>query len=163
MTSLERGKIGKKISNIKRHSDSKSTAVEIYVVIVAGMNEGLNRLRKEIGDNNVFSCLELSRGISETIPGTEIRRAIDAMLELEGEFLPPAPFPKPVDYVSCHFGYGGSESLFWIEGFNIPNNVFPVFWWDNYYVREYFEPRKMGAKAPQLIEKRPRNSLFERR
>ena len=27
------------------------------------------------------------------------------------------------------FGYGKSEALFYLEPYNVPNNVFPVLWW----------------------------------
>jgi hypothetical protein len=156
-------KIQKKILNIKRNSRAKSIPVEIFVLVVAGMKEGLQRLRDEIGNENVFSCIELSKAISEDIEKPLLRKAIDAMLELEGEFLPPDPFPRPPEYVSCHFGYGGSEALFWIEGFNIPNNVFPLFWWDNYCNREYFISRKRNQKPPEISDNKPRRTLFERR
>ena len=44
----------------------------------------------------------------------------------------------------CQFGYGRSEALFSVEAFNVPNNVFPVFWW------------------PILRNKSPRKTVFSR-
>ncbi len=156
-------KINKRISNIKIRSNEKSIPVDVFVLVVAGMKAGLQKIRDEVGDGNVFSCLEFSKAISDNMQEPLLRKAIDAMLELEGEFLPPAPFPKPPDYVSCHFGYGASEALFWIEGFNISNNVFPLFWWDNYYNRDYFIPRMRHQKPPAITKNRSRRTLFARR
>ena len=33
-------------------------------------------------------------------------------------------------FIYFPFGKDKSEALFYIDEFNIPNNVFPIFWWE---------------------------------
>ena len=71
-----------------------------------------------------YSVHWLSKGISEKIALVQRANAIKAMEDLEA---------KLKENVSGrrlqNFGYKKSESLFALESNNIPNNVFPIFWW----------------------------------
>ena len=75
-------------------------------------------------DVDYFSVHWLNKGISELVSGEKKEVATKSMEELEkklqkryqGKKLP-------------NFGYKRSESLFALESNNIPNNVFPIFWW----------------------------------
>ena len=113
---------------------------EYFVVVLAGMKQGLDKLRGEVGADHVHCGIELQKGITEAIPQAERNRAIEAMLELESRLLPPRRIPRHADDISYNFGYGQSEALFWIEGANIPNNVFPIFWWETYADPSTFAP-----------------------
>ena len=71
-----------------------------------------------------YSVHWLSKGISENIEEPNKAKAIRLMEQLEEklkEEVRNKRMPK--------FGYKRSESLFALESNNIPNNVFPIFWW----------------------------------
>ena len=74
----------------------------------------------------------LNKGITEQLDGEEKSEAVKNMKSLEkklGGRLNGKFFPT--------FGYERSESLYAIEPYNIPNNVFPIFWWPKYKNRKY--------------------------
>ena len=94
----------------------------IYIVSIAAMN-----FAKETLENlNIpyYSVHWLLKGISEKINLPERMNAIKAMETLEAK-LKDEVFGRKLP----KFGYKQSESLFAIESNNIPNNVFPIFWW----------------------------------
>ena len=66
----------------------------------------------------------LERGISDFYKGAELRRGRTYMRILESlldQEFGQKPFPA--------FGYGGAEALFAIKNRDVPNSVFPIFWW----------------------------------
>lgn len=99
--------------------------VEIYLVAIAMMKFSI----KKLNDLKIihYSPLILKKGISERLKGKDKSDAVKKMKNMEkklgskwnGQFLP-------------SFGYQKSESLYAIEPYNIPNNVFPLFWWPKY-------------------------------
>ena len=96
--------------------------VTIKIVTAAAMKFSKEVLDKQ--DVEHYSHLWLDKGISEIYRDPELHEAVTSMEAMEkklgqkwnGKYLP-------------KFGYQKSESLIAIDGFNIPNNVFPVFWW----------------------------------
>jgi hypothetical protein len=98
-------------------SKKKKTNVCLYVVSIAIMKSAVDDIKTLVFD--CYASLILNKGISDYYP-----QKIKTMLELE-------------QYLASHYkgeslpslGYGKSESLFAIEGINVPNNVFPIFWW----------------------------------
>lgn len=103
-------------------SEKKKENVTLYVICLAALE-----VAKPILDSmgvKYFSPLWLKRGISDHFSGDELKSAIENMKRIETEFAPKyngQPMPS--------FGYKKSEALFAIDAFNVPNNVFPVFWW----------------------------------
>lgn len=96
--------------------------VSIYVVSLAAMNfakDSLDRL-----DIQYYSANWLSKGISEKVDLAGRPNAIKAMEDLEAKLK-----DKIYKRELPNFGYKKSESLFALESNNIPNNVFPIFWW----------------------------------
>lgn len=96
--------------------------VAIYVISLAAMNfakDSLDRL-----DIQYYSANWLSKGISEKVDLAERPNAIKAMEDLEAKLK-----DKIYKRELPNFGYKQSESLFALESNNIPNNVFPIFWW----------------------------------
>ena len=97
-------------------------AIKIKLLAIAGMESSKESL-DELGVD-YFAPLWLKKGISDHYSDEELSTAIQNMKELEnnlyhqyrGNFMPP-------------FGYKKSEALFSIMSFNVPNNVFPIFWW----------------------------------
>lgn len=94
----------------------------IYIVSLAAMNfakEPMNELNIPY-----YSVHWLLKGISEKMNLTVRANAIKAMEDLEAK-LKDKVFGRKL----LNFGYKRSESLFALESNNIPNNVFPIFWW----------------------------------
>lgn len=94
----------------------------IEVILLAAMNKA----KEKIENKRIpcFSVLSLKRGLSDYYINDELNSKIELMLQLEQK-LEHSPkcryFP---------FGKDKSEALFYIDEFNIPNNVFPIFWWE---------------------------------
>ena len=75
----------------------------------------------------LYSSEWLLKGISETLTGDNLIVATKIMEEMEDLLKPRIGrqyLPK--------FGFERSESLYNYENDNIPNNVFPIFWWKKY-------------------------------
>lgn len=110
----------KKVINEKRLSN-----IQIYVVAFAAMT--FSQKVTNAWQCPVFSCRYLPKGITETLTGDRQNVAIHIMQKMENilksnigrQHIP-------------HFGYKQSESLYNYEDDNIPNNVFPIFWWKKY-------------------------------
>ena len=96
--------------------------VQIYIVSFAAM-----QFSKTFIQYPFYSCEWLLKGISETLTGDNLIVATKIMTEMEGLLKPRIGrqfLPK--------FGHERSESLYNYENDNIPNNVFPIFWWNKY-------------------------------
>lgn len=72
------------------------------------------------------SCLWMKKGISDFYINDALSNARQNMKELEDLLSPTSDDRKLRDH---RFGYGKSESIYYAEGKNPPNNVFPIFWW----------------------------------
>jgi len=96
--------------------------VKLFLVSAAAMNFAKSTL-----DNlyiNHYSANWLDRGISESFEGSERVQAVAEMKNLEKKL------SSKWDALKLpSFGYGQSESLFSNGDSNVPNNVFPIFWW----------------------------------
>lgn len=110
------------ISTIEKRSLKNMT---IRIICLAAME-----FSKEVLDNlkvDYYSVHWLKKGIIELVEEGKREVAIQSMEELEkklqknyrGRKLP-------------NFGYKRSEALYALEANNIPNNVFPIFWWPFY-------------------------------
>lgn len=94
----------------------------IYGVAVASMKSAIALVNDEVED--FFAPLILRKGISDHFVGKQLRMARQNMTRLESELEQKAPtknFPT--------FGYGQAEALYGTEFGNMPNSVFPIFWW----------------------------------
>ena len=113
--------------------------IKIFLVSLACMQGALNVIKSlEI---EFFAPLILKKGISDYYEGKILKNNINNMRNLESKLHPKY---KNWHLSNYNFGYGKAESLFAIEGVNVPNNVFPIFWW------------------PLLIEERERNTILRR-
>ena len=74
-----------------------------------------------------YSCNWLLKGISDTLTGDNLIAATRIMEGMESVLK-----PKISNRRLPKFGYKRSESLYNYENDNIPNNVFPIFWWKKY-------------------------------
>lgn len=94
----------------------------VRIISIAAMEFSKENLK--LLDVEYFSCEWLKKGINEHIPINERDIYIEAMEGLEDKLL-----ENYGQRILPKFGYKRSESLFDIEAYNVPNNVFPIFWW----------------------------------
>jgi hypothetical protein len=94
---------------------------KLVVISIAGMGFS----KKIVEDEGIIVICPnwLKKGISEGILPGKINAYKNAMLTLE------ARLDKRKGKHYFPFGYGECEALFSIETVNIPDNVFPIFWW----------------------------------
>ena len=98
--------------------------IKIFLVSLAYMQDALNVIKSL--KIKFFSPIKLKKGISDCYNGEILKNNIHNMKNLESKL---HPIYRTWRICNYSFGYGKSESLFAIEGLNIPNNVFPIFWW----------------------------------
>lgn len=127
-----------RLKTIQRCSAEKNVqSYEVKVCLVACMEEGKRRIERE--GVEVYAPLVQRKGITDHYIGDELDGARDKMLRLE------SLLKQAIDGKSLpSFGHGGAEALYGAELGNVPNNVFPLFWW------------------PQMEDGRQRNALFTR-
>ena len=113
--------------------------IKIFLVSLACMKGALNVI--ESLEIEFFTPIILKKGISDYYEGKKLKNKIQNMENLESKL---HPIYKNLHLFGFSFGYGKSESLFAIEGLNVPNNVFPIFWW------------------PLLREEKKRNTILKR-
>lgn len=130
--------VERKVLWLKGQIDEKrKSGIKIYFVSIACMEVALKKINKL--DILFYSPLILKKGITDFFKNEDVKRNIEHMLNIESKllsFYQGQPVPS--------LGHGKSESLFAIEGINVPNNVFPIFWW------------------PMLKGQRERNTIFKR-
>ena len=113
--------------------------IKIFLVSLACMQDALYIIKSL--KIEFFTPIFLKKGISDSYKGEILKNNIDNMKNLESKL---HPIYKNWRLLNFNFGYGKAESLFAIEGVNVPNNVFPIFWW------------------PLLSEERKRNTILKR-
>ncbi|WP_294274604.1 hypothetical protein [uncultured Chryseobacterium sp.] len=110
---------------IKKLQERNIKNFKIRVVAFAAMEFAkpkIDRLNLEF-----YSYLWLKKGITELITSDYNRRkATLTMTSLENKL---GEDYKNQKLSNLRFGYKQSESLYTFEFYNIPNNVFPIFWW----------------------------------
>lgn len=94
--------------------------LSIRVLLIAGMSEAYKSI-SEFADF-VYFTNTIEKGLSFHFKGLDLFFKKEKMIRIEDKF------DKNDDFY--HFGYGASEALYARDGGNIPNNVFPVFWWE---------------------------------
>lgn len=108
--SNELGKLGKKS--------------DIYVAAIAAMEICK---RKDLSLATDFhSTIWLKQGLNDYYQDEQLDTAIQTMLKLESELHPEYNFMKLKKY---SLGYKKSQSTYYLENGNPPNNNFPIFWW----------------------------------
>jgi hypoxanthine phosphoribosyltransferase len=110
--------INRKVKWINRVIEEKKlTNVAIYILSIGMMESALKSITAS--DDNIYSCLYLKKGISDFYDHNR-SQMIDKMKRLETE----------LNRIGDHsLGFKGSEALYGLQSKNIPNNVFPIFWW----------------------------------
>lgn len=93
---------------------------EIIVICIAAMN--FSKAVLDAANIKVIAGEWLRKGIAEQLPESEKTENYRLMDQIERRF------DQSRHKKFFPYGYGQSEALFSLEGYNTPNNVFPVFW-----------------------------------
>lgn len=104
-------------------SEAKKSA-EIRVCAAAAMSQSRARVCQICPD--FFSARWLQRGISDHFQGNELTEAKLHMEALEKCLAAEDENRRLAKYA---FGYNRAEAMYYRERGNVPNNVFPYFWW----------------------------------
>ena len=115
---------------LKVISERELEDVKLYIVSFAAMQFSMNVIPYPF-----YSCEWLLKGISETLKGDNLKVATKIMEDMEGLLK-----PKIGRQYLPKFGFERSESLYNYENDNIPNNVFPIFWWQKYKDNKFRVP-----------------------
>lgn len=107
---------------LKELVSAGKNSVNVKVVAIAGMESSRSCL--DYLDVECFCPIWLRKGITDQFAGAELLKMTKAMMELEKKLA-----NKFKGLFLQSFGYGKSEALFCVEAYNVPNNVFPIFWW----------------------------------
>lgn len=115
-------KLATKITRLRENP--KTMTYKIFVVTFGGMDAGLTRVA-DLVDNDIYTYIALGKTISSVEPTELAQKLKEGMISLESLIFS----DLKSDY---SLGYKQSEASFFLEGNNIPNNVFPILWWENY-------------------------------
>ena len=115
---------------INRYTDFKRMNLPeatIDFCLIAGMKNAINLVKSK--GISLFIVYDMDKGITDYYSEPELSLYYDSMYELESRLAERINETSLSDY---SFGFGQAESLFIRHNRNIPNNVFPVFWWKKY-------------------------------
>lgn len=99
----------------------------VHFVVAAGMRYAIDMLRAKGID--IHCSYLMMKGISEKYDKAIVPHKLQLMTDLEAKL---AATIKQTELSEHHLGYKQSEALFCRKYRNIPNNVFPLFWWKRY-------------------------------
>lgn len=111
-----------KIERLRRNP--KTESYRIFVVAFGGMDEGLTRIA-DLVDNDIHAYIALEKALSSVQPDAVANTLKAGMISLESHIFSDSNS-------SYSLGYKQTEAAFFLEGNNVPNNVFPVLWWEAY-------------------------------
>lgn len=114
-------KLGGLIDRIK--NNPKTADFKVHVCTFAAMETGWDIVSTAVQDRLTAHRI-IQRSISDLLKEPKRAQLLAAMMDLEKNL-----FNKSNKY---SLGYKKSEAGFYLEGFNIPNNNFPLLWWENY-------------------------------
>ncbi len=119
---------GQTILNLhKEFLDKPFKDATIDYCLIAGMDDSINKVRE--GGLNIRVEYPMKKGITAYYSGECLRDRIKDMSCLEDKLAVKIGDLLLEDH---HLGYGQSEALYTKLYANVPNNVFPVFWWKKY-------------------------------
>lgn len=127
--------------NTLNNSLLKGKQFRVEICFLAGMENAVNLIRAS--GVNCFCPIVLKRGLSDAYSGKKLTNAFSDMSVLESML---AQNLGAKNFSEYSFGYGKAEALYSLDKRigNIPNNVFPIFWW------------------PKLLNNEDRRTLFTR-
>lgn len=98
--------------------------VTIDFVFLAGMCEAIELGKKK--GASLFVVYEMEKGLTGFYNGDQLELKRSIMKALECKL---SPKINMTDLKEYYFGYHEAEALYCRPDRNVPNNVFPVFWW----------------------------------
>ena len=96
----------------------------MHFVIAAGMEHAINMLKENGVD--IYCSYTVNRGVTDRYAVGQVEGKLALMAELESHL---AERVNQTELAQYHFGYRQSEAIFTRKNRNVPNNVFPLFWW----------------------------------
>lgn len=103
------------------------TGATLNICVLAGMQQAIHHAAASGYDLNIVYVM--NRGISDCYEGDQLTSYVSEMASLESKLADKINETSLSDH---SFGYGRAESLFMRVNGNVPNNVFPLFWWKAY-------------------------------
>jgi len=99
--------------------------LRFYACAPAGMESGVALLESLF--DGFFCENRLQKGISDNFPKESVQKNLDIMINIESRLS-----PRVMDKDLPSLGYGQAEALYAFGDTNIPNSVFPWFWWPSF-------------------------------
>lgn len=116
--------ISDKVEWLRKELEAIDKAAKIFVALGTSMDAGKSKIEPVV--DGCFIVNILSKGITDHYKDDELTAATSCMMRLETTLAKTSGRKKLVDY---SFGYKQSETLYYADGLNPPNNNFPLFWW----------------------------------
>ena len=110
--------------NLKQ-SKKKISKIQFIVRTFAATEQGLSVLKSFGVDAKCI--LTIKKGISDFYKPKDVIKNLELMKNIESSLA-----DSYFDVNLPSLGYGQCEALYYREEGNIPNNVFPIFWWPCY-------------------------------
>lgn len=101
--------------------------IHVSFCIVCGMKFGVDYCHYK--RMPLYCPVQLEKGLSGYYNGFDLSMKTFTMKELEMNL---AERIGDLELATYSMGWGKAESLFYREGRNVPNNVYPIFWWKKY-------------------------------
>jgi hypothetical protein len=103
-------------------ADRGISNVRIFLIAMTAMGSAQNVIKSNVDDAIIGELLK--RGISDYYSGQSLADAHQQMLQLEATLKSSYGKRKMPS-----FGFNGSEAVYSLNETSLPNNVFPIFWW----------------------------------
>lgn len=107
--------------------DLNKNDIHVSFCIVSGMRFGVDYCHHN--RMPLYCPVQLDKGLDGVYKGFELSVKVFTMKELEMNL---ARQIGDIELATYSMGWGKAESLFYREGRNVSNNVFPIFWWKKY-------------------------------
>lgn len=116
----------KRVARVQSDFSSIGVEVNVNVKVVAASSCGLNYLDSK--GVNASAVIVLKKGIDDYYNRDIVNSKLAMMLQIEDILLEEY---KKIEMPTL--GFENTQSLYYRENGNTPNNVFPIFWWPFYH------------------------------
>lgn len=123
------------LNRVKSMNGWQTSGIDVEFCFMAGLSDGINKVKNK--GIKIYCPWIVNKAITDYYKDEELESMKKAMNELEETLASQINFTALDRY---HFGYKGSEALFCSRGYNIPNNVFPIFWWKKDSLNKDIDP-----------------------
>lgn len=121
---------GKTVRNRVKDMKTLDNIEEIHFCLLAGVESSIRKLEMELPERVKIYChYQIKKGIWDFNTIIERFRKTRLMIDMEGRL---SQKIGTRDLACYRFGYGNAQSLMSFGRYNIPNSVFPIFWWPNH-------------------------------